>query len=600
MKFNKALFKQCLKTNGTSWLVVTILECLMLAAIMGISGGSSIGGLISSIKTSIVKSEIDSYVTKMSLNFYSLGILGQSEFDREYAIDFENYHGSIASYASDVDTWYSVEPTRSDYSTDEDFESAYAAWETSIPAYDNAWEESYQAMFTAWMDSRDTVSDEEYLSSRPNAVTFSRDNARKESNAQLSNFFDTYAQNLGYKKYTDNWLQITQAGLGSTNPSEALLTMFRDNDVTPLPSYDVDVLTPYILSGTVSDYLAGAERQAYRSERSRTTSAVIAAAALTTEATIRVMLDTLEEYGLERSTYDGFGYTFENVFEDANASIISYQAQFDYRLSVLEERRMDEGMSDEEFAEAAAKMNDEVIEDVSSSFLEKLPEDVAGALEEVGQLDIYGLIVGNIYYEIAGLLMPIIYMILVINNMISGAVESGSMAYVLSTGTKREDVTLTQTLYIVLSLLAMFACTTVTSVIAFTVAHGMYTALTMGGIILFNVGAFLVLFALSGFCYAVSCFFDRSRYSLAIGGGLSIFALVSIIVGLFGSKIMPSIIRFDALNYFNYVTIISLFDILSITQGTSAIYWKLSILLVIGVTGYIVGALHFKKKDLPL
>ena len=49
--------------------------------------------------------------------------------------------------------------------------------------------------------------------------------------------------------------------------------------------------------------------------------------------------------------------------------------------------------------------------------------------------------------------------------------------------------------------------------------------------------------------------------SIAIGGGLSIFALVAAILGLFGSKTIPSVVRLDSLNYFNYITIISMFDV---------------------------------------
>lgn len=87
---------------------------------------------------------------------------------------------------------------------------------------------------------------------------------------------------------------------------------------------------------------------------------------------------------------------------------------------------------------------------------------------------------------------------------------------------------------------------------------------------------------------------------MAIGGGLSIFALVAAMLGLFGSPVIPSVVRLDALNYFNYTTIISLFDVVSIIEGTAAHYWKFAILLVLGVIGYVAGAVKFDKKDLPL
>lgn len=87
---------------------------------------------------------------------------------------------------------------------------------------------------------------------------------------------------------------------------------------------------------------------------------------------------------------------------------------------------------------------------------------------------------------------------------------------------------------------------------------------------------------------------------MAIGGGLSIFALVAAMLGLFGSPVIPSVVRLSSLNYFNYTTIISLFDVISIMDGTGTFAWKLAILAVAGTVGYVVGALSFTKKDLPL
>lgn len=56
----------------------------------------------------------------------------------------------------------------------------------------------------------------------------------------------------------------------------------------------------------------------------------------------------------------------------------------------------------------------------------------------------------------------------------------------------------------------------------------------------------------------------------------------------------------EFVNYFNYTTIISLFDVVSIIEGTGAQYWKFAILFVLGVIGYVAGSVKFDKKDLPL
>ena len=94
--------------------------------------------------------------------------------------------------------------------------------------------------------------------------------------------------------------------------------------------------------------------------------------------------------------------------------------------------------------------------------------------------------------------------------------------------------------------------------------------------------------------------FDRSKRSMAIGGGLSIFALVAAMLGLFGSQVIPSVVRLDSLNYFNWATIISLFDVISIIDGTNTFIYKYAILFGLGLIGYIIGSERFIKKDLPL
>lgn len=107
------------------------------------------------------------------------------------------------------------------------------------------------------------------------------------------------------------------------------------------------------------------------------------------------------------------------------------------------------------------------------------------------------------------------------------------MAYVLSTSIKRSTVVFTQGVYLIGSLLAMFSMTTATGCICLSMVPE-EIELTYGNLILLNVGAFLVLLALSGLCFFTSCVFDRSKRSMAIGGGLSIFSLVAAMLGLIG------------------------------------------------------------------
>ncbi len=311
-------------------------------------------------------------------------------------------------------------------------------------------------------------------------------------------------------------------------------------------------------------------------------------------------MDALSSYGVSKEKYDSFGYTYQSIKHLSKTAIVTYKGRVEYEFDLLKEKFSNgEFASDVEYGKAVEDKKVQLKKDVSSSFLSTLPSTVSEALEEIGQMDLYTLVVGSIFYKLAGLLLPIIYMIMASNNLISGQVDSGSMAYVLSTSTKRITVVFTQAVYLIGSLFCTFCLTTATGCVCLALIKE-EVALTFGNLILLNVGAFLVIFTLSGLCFFTSCVFDRSKRSMAVGGGLSIFALVAAMLGLFGSPVIPSVVRLDALNYFNYTTVISLFDVISIMDGTNAFVWKFVILAVAGVIGYVAGALRFVKKDLPL
>lgn len=315
---------------------------------------------------------------------------------------------------------------------------------------------------------------------------------------------------------------------------------------------------------------------------------------------METLIDALSDYGVTKEKYDSFGYSYDSMKHMAETAIVTYQGRLEYELELVDEQyEAGEFENKDAYLSAIADQKENLAEDISASFLSTLPQEVSDALEEIGQADLYTLIVGSIFYKLAGLLLPIIYMIMASNNLISGQVDSGSMAYVLSTSTKRSTVVFTQGVYLIGSLFAMFSLTTATGCVCLSLVTE-EVELTYANLILLNVGAFLVLFALSGLCFFTSCVFDRSKRSMAIGGGLSIFALVAAMLGLFGSPVIPSVVRLDALNNFNYATIISLFDVISIIEGTDVFIWKFVVLGVAGLLGYVIGSIRFTRKDLPL
>ncbi|MBR6071517.1 MAG: ABC transporter permease subunit [Acholeplasmatales bacterium] len=390
------------------------------------------------------------------------------------------------------------------------------------------------------------------------------------------------------------------------NPNHQVDSEYTKNSES-IPNEYIDSFTDYMLAdinswdngkktNTLEEYVNTQERINFRYERAYNSTSMIIAANLSSKEYKEKILNTLKAYKVNEEQYNEMGFDYKKVHNISYEGMMEFQNKYDYEISNISD---DIKNDNTKYTEEKNRIHDELYLSVAGSLLDKLPQNVSDGIQELGTMDLYGLIVGSIFYKMAGLLLPIIYVIMVSNSLIAGQVDTGSMAYVLSTSTRRNEVTFTQAIFLVLSLFLMFVCTTITSIVCFAIAN-VNTDLTYGKLILINLSAFIVLFAISGINYLTSCYFDRSKKAMALGGGLSMFFLVATMLGLFGSPVIPSVVRISALNNFNYVSIISLFDVVSILNGEYAWIWKISILVVIGIIGYIFGALKFKKKDLPL
>jgi ABC-2 type transport system permease protein len=237
--------------------------------------------------------------------------------------------------------------------------------------------------------------------------------------------------------------------------------------------------------------------------------------------------------------------------------------------------------------------------EISNSILSQMPEVVTNSLNEIVDLNIDHLVVGTIFFKIAGLLLPLVYVIVVSNSLLAGQIDSRSMAYVLSTPTKRKVVTLTQIAFMLLSLFMMYMIILVTGLLTILIINNQELMITNSDLVKLTIAAFITMFSISGINFLTSAWFNKSKNATGLGGGISIFFLVSTILGLLGSPVIPSAIRIDALNIFNYFSLITLYDVNAILEGNID-YLNLSILLVVGVATFLLGHIIFTKKDLPL
>lgn len=254
---------------------------------------------------------------------------------------------------------------------------------------------------------------------------------------------------------------------------------------------------------------------------------------------------------------------------------------------------------------------------------------ILGLLEQMGfslsriqtmsQIDINS-VMNDLVYKIAGVLLPMIYVMIVCNKLIAAQVSDGSMAYVLSTPTNRKTVVRTQYIFMVSSLFAMYIVITtgafISGAIGNAITHNVPFATFALRTCMYCFGSFIAMFALTGICFGASAWFNKSNQSVAVGGGACVLCFICCILGLFGNKVFVSVgIGVEAMNVFNFLTLYTLIDTESMNLFAKSVthaeeiainvesmkwLWDLGILIVIGAVLAFVGSRRFIKKDLPL
>ncbi len=223
-------------------------------------------------------------------------------------------------------------------------------------------------------------------------------------------------------------------------------------------------------------------------------------------------------------------------------------------------------------------------------------------VENMSKMDTSSML-NQMYFTVMSLLPILLFIIFAGNALIVDQVDKGSMAYILSTPTKRSAVAFTQAVYMIVTPLIMVGCAFLTKLIASQVIVGEVNAAKYAAL---YGGLYLLTEAMAGICYLASCIFNLSKYALALGGGLNVWFFICSLLGMFGSENMVDVgMGVEELGMFNRVSLIGLFDIDALgTVGSGAVddsfLPKLIALAAVAVVCYVVGAVRFQKKDLPL
>ncbi len=551
---SKPLFKQSCKANAGIWGFVTGITCFILAALILVLGNLNVSGIRDSMSNMFISNTIESTIQEQSMTYFNMTDTALDTYNSEYA------------KLKDVLLLFTSQTEESGDSQD-DRQNIINSYNTKI--------------------AEGKTNDEAIAS----VVSEYNNKYSAEAIGVLIKYYNDVKTEDYTPTYSDAEISAYVLGLVAAGVYQELQSTAGEETAEEAEQF---------ISSAIEMYL---DKYAENSEISTTDFAI---AYIPTVLSSLFADQSFDYNGREIKVSDYF--TAKEIETTSQAAIASFRSQLAIKEAEIRKKLL---ADNPEYAEDEDALNDavndelskyinSVISSLSKSLLESIPADVAQALSELGTMDIYAMVIGSMFYKIAGLLLPIIFIIMTANNLIASQVDSGSMAYVLSTPTKRKKVTITQMTYLLVSLLIMFILTTVVGEICLAIVGTEEFTITYSQLALLSVGAFITTAAISGICFLASSWFNRSKLAISVGGGLSMFFLVATILGLFGSSMMPSAIRIDAMNYFNYVSIISLFDTASILEGTTTYIWKLAILAVVAIVTYSLAIWKFDKKDLPL
>jgi ABC-2 type transport system permease protein len=234
------------------------------------------------------------------------------------------------------------------------------------------------------------------------------------------------------------------------------------------------------------------------------------------------------------------------------------------------------GMYDPESTRSMEEMMKMVPEGLAKAMgLGDIPSDLTGFL-------------GNYFYGMLVFVLPLIYAAIMGNRLMARQVDNGSMAYLLSTPTARVRLALTQGVWFIASVAALFALLT-----GFTMlfSEASYPgALDDTAFVRLNVAAFLLTCAVSAVCWFFSCLFNEAKYSLAFGVGVPVLMyMLHMVAG----------IR-ESLGWIGSFSVYSLFRARDILSGTADVPGLCVIFAAATVVLFAAGIVIFKRKNLPL
>ena len=191
-------------------------------------------------------------------------------------------------------------------------------------------------------------------------------------------------------------------------------------------------------------------------------------------------------------------------------------------------------------------------------------------------------------YGMLMLVLPLLFMIILANRLVSRHVDKGSMVFLLAAPVSRKRVALTQLCVLLTCMVSLIAFCTVFGIAASTAFYP--GELDLAAFIRVNAGVLCLHFFIGGLFFFTSCCFNESRTNLGVCSGVAIVSYLLQMLANIGNELEP----------LKYITFFSLFDSGGLLAGEMDAYLMAAVLFAAGLVLYVASIILFDKRDLPI
>lgn len=225
--------------------------------------------------------------------------------------------------------------------------------------------------------------------------------------------------------------------------------------------------------------------------------------------------------------------------------------------------------------------------DMLNEYQQALPEmmsavgmtGIAANLLEWIQIYLYGFIM---------LLFPLIFIIVLLQKLLMGYIDNGSISSLLATPNSRGKLIRTQVLSIILWIVLLMGLVTAVGIVSGELLFP--GELDIGKYLILNISTLLLQLAVTGIAFLSACCFSESKYYYAVGAGLPLLFFLLQMISNMGEK----------LEKLKYITIYTLLPAADIVAGKSK-YWRNdAVLFVIAAVLFAAGIWWFQRRDLSV